>query len=195
MSTLLGLIGFSIVSSVTPGPNNVLLLASGSTFGFLRTTPHILGTALGIGAMALAVGAGLGFVIASVPAVGLAMKIVGSAYLLYLAIAIARSGAFHEAQVARPLGVGQAAALQLINPKVWVFALGAMSTFRPAELPVALGTGVVALTMMAVVIPTAALWAAGGGALGRSPAGGRGSRPVSLALAVLVAATVVSVWV
>ena len=58
MGTLIGLIGFSIVSSVTPGPNNVLLLASGSTFGFRRTAPHILGTAVGIGVMALAVGAG-----------------------------------------------------------------------------------------------------------------------------------------
>jgi threonine/homoserine/homoserine lactone efflux protein len=194
MGALLGLIGFSIVSSVTPGPNNVLLLASGSTFGFRRTTRHILGTAIGIGVMAIAVGAGLGLVVAEVPAVGVAMKVVGSAYLLYLAVAIARSGAFREADVARPLGVGQAAALQLINPKVWIFALGAMSTFRPAELPVGVGTGVVAVTMMAVVIPTAALWAAGGGAFARVLREGRSSRLVSVGLAVLVAATVISVW-
>lgn len=195
MGTLIGLIGFSIVSSVTPGPNNVLLLASGSTFGFRRTAPHILGTAVGIGAMALAVGAGLGLLIASQPAIGVAMRVVGSAYLLYLAVSIARSGAFHEAQIVRPLGLVQAAAFQLINPKVWVFALGAMSTFRPMELPIALGTGVVALTMMAVVIPTAAVWAVGGGAFARVLRGSRGSGPMSLALAVLVAATVVSVWI
>lgn len=194
MGALLGLIGFSIVSSVTPGPNNVLLLASGSAFGFRRTARHVLGTALGIGAMALAVGAGLGVIVASVPAVGVAMKLVGSAYLLYLAVAIARSGALHEAEVAKPLGVGQAAALQLVNPKVWIFALGAMSTFRPANLPVAVGTAEVAIVMMAVVIPTAALWAAGGGAFARVLSGGRAARPVSIALAVLVAATVVSVW-
>jgi threonine/homoserine/homoserine lactone efflux protein len=194
VGTLLGLIGFSIISSITPGPNNVLLLASGSTFGFRRTTPHIVGTAVGIGAMALAVGAGLGLIVASVPAVGVAMKVVGSAYLLYLAVAIARSGAFHEAAVSHPLGVAQAAALQLVNPKVWVFALGAMSAFRPPDVPVAVGTAQVAVTMMAVVIPTAALWAAGGGAVARILSGGRASRPVSVALAVLVAATVISVW-
>jgi len=195
MGALLGLIGFSLVSSVTPGPNNVLLLASGSTFGFRRTARHILGTAAGIGLMALAVGAGLGVIVASVPAVGVAMKLVGSAYLLYLAVAIARSGAFHETAIARPLGVTQAAAFQLVNPKVWIFALGAMSTFRPADLPVALGTVEVAITMMAVVIPTAALWAAGGGAFAGILSGGRAARPVSVALAVLVAATVISVWV
>jgi threonine/homoserine/homoserine lactone efflux protein len=194
VGTLLGLIGFSIISSVTPGPNNVLLLASGSAFGFRRTTPHIVGTAVGIGAMALAVGAGLGLIVASVPAVGVAMKVVGSAYLLYLAVAIARSGAFHETAVSHPLGVAQAAALQLVNPKVWVFALGAMSAFRPADVPVAVGTAQVAVTMMVVVIPTAALWAAGGGAVARILSGGPASRPLSVALAVLVAATVISVW-
>src|SRR6187549_1353096 len=118
MGWLLGLIGFSVVNAVTPGPNNVLLLASGSSFGVRATVPHILG-------------AGLGVVIAEVPAVGVAMKLVGSAYLLWLALAIARSGALHHAEVARPLGVVRAAALQVVNPKVWVFALGAMSTFRP----------------------------------------------------------------
>jgi threonine/homoserine/homoserine lactone efflux protein len=195
MGGILGLIGFSVVNAVTPGPNNVLLLASGSAFGVRRTLPHILGTALGIGAMALVVGAGLGVVVASVPAVGLAMKVAGSAYLLYLSVAIARSGMLHEAKVAKPLGVVQAAALQLVNPKVWVFALGAMSTFRPDGLPVAIGTVVVAATMMAVVVPAAGLWAAGGGAFARVFAGGRGSRAVSIVLAGLVAVTVVSVWI
>jgi threonine/homoserine/homoserine lactone efflux protein len=194
MGWLLGLIGFSVVNAVTPGPNNVLLLASGSSFGVRATVPHILGTALGIGVLALVVGAGLGVVIAEVPAVGVAMKLVGSAYLLWLALAIARSGALHHAEVARPLGVVRAAALQVVNPKVWVFALGAMSTFRPGELPVAIGTVAVAATMAAVVIPTAGLWAAGGGAFARLFSGDRTSRAVSIVLAGVVAATVVSVW-
>jgi len=195
MGWLLGLIGFSIVNAVTPGPNNVLLLASGSTFGVRATVPHIVGTALGIGALALVVGAGLGVVIAEVPAVGVAMKLVGSAYLLWLALAIARSGVLHEAEAAKPLSVVQAAALQVVNPKVWIFALGAMSTFRPSELPVAIGTVAVAATMAAVVVPTAGLWAAGGGAFTRVFSGDRTSRAVSIVLAVVVAATVVSVWI
>jgi threonine/homoserine/homoserine lactone efflux protein len=195
MGEILGLIGFSVVSSVTPGPNNVLLLASGSAFGFRRTVPHVAGTALGIGVMALAVGAGLGVIVSTAPGVALAMKIAGSAYLLYLAVAIARSGSLAEAAVAKPLGLGQAAAFQLVNPKVWVFALGAMSAFRPTGVPVALGTVVVAATMMAVVVPTSSLWAIGGGAFGRVLTDGRRSRIVSLILAALVAATVLSVWI
>src|SRR5437773_3183132 len=92
VSELVGLVGFAFVSSVTPGPNNVLLWASGATFGFRRTIRHVVGTALGLGAMALAVAAGLGVVITAIPALAVAMKLVGSAYLLYLAYQIARAG-------------------------------------------------------------------------------------------------------
>lgn len=194
MAEVVGLIGFSVVSSITPGPNNILLLASGSSFGFRRTMPHVLGTAVGIGMMALAVGAGIGVLVASVPAVAVVMKIAGSAYLLWLAVAIGRGGAVEQAHVARPLGLAQAAAFQLVNPKVWIFAVGAMSTFRPGGLPLPLGTIVVAVTMMAVVVPTAAVWAAGGRMFSRLLRDERSTRIAFLVLAVLVATTVISVW-
>ena len=195
MNELFALLGFAFVSSVTPGPNNVMLWASGATFGVRRTTRHVVGTALGIGAMALAVAAGLGTLITTVPMLGTAMKVAGSAYLLYLAWQIARSGALQAATVSRPLGVVEAASFQLVNPKAWVFALGAITTFRPAGLPIATGSLLVAAAMMLVIVPTAELWAAGGGALNGLLSGARTHRFVSLALAGIVAATVVWVWV
>jgi len=195
VSSLLALIGFSFVSSVTPGPNNVLLWASGATFGFRRTIPHIVGTALGIGAMALGAAAGIAALVTAFPPIGVAMKVAGSIYLVYLAIQIARSGALQAGVVARPLSVGAAAAFQLINPKAWIFAIGAVTTFRPVELPIVTGSLLVALTMMAVIVPSAAVWAAGGGALGQLLSGERSRRIVSLVLAALVVATVASVWV
>ena len=195
MNELLALLGFAFVSSVTPGPNNVMLWASGATFGVRRTTRHVVGTALGIGAMALAVAAGLGTLITTVPMLGTAMKVAGSAYLLYLAWQIARSGALQAATVSRPLGVVEAASFQLVNPKAWVFALGAITTFRPAGLPIATGSLLVAAAMMLVIVPTAELWAAGGGALNGLLSGARTHRFVSLALAAIVAATVVWVWI
>jgi threonine/homoserine/homoserine lactone efflux protein len=195
MNELLALLGFAFVSSVTPGPNNVMLWASGATFGVRRTTPHVVGTALGIGAMALAVAAGLGTLITTVPMLGTAMKVAGSAYLLYLAWQIARSGALQAATVSRPLGVVEAASFQLVNPKAWVFALGAITTFRPAGLPIGTGSLFVAVAMMLVIVPTAELWAAAGGALNGLLSGARTHRIVSLALAAVVAATVVWVWI
>ena len=71
MIQLLGLVGFSFVSSITPGPNNILLWASGATFGLRRTVPHVLGTAVGIGAMALAAAAGIAALLAAVPVLGI----------------------------------------------------------------------------------------------------------------------------
>ena len=195
MDHLLPLVAFSFVSSVTPGPNNVLLWASGAEFGLRRTFRHVIGTALGIGAMALAVAAGLGALIAGVPELAFAMRVAGSAYLLFLAYQIAGAHGLARADVARPLGLGQAAALQLINPKAWIFALGAVTTFRPPDLPVVAGSLVVAATMMAVIVPTAALWAGAGGAIGRLLTDERRRRAMSLVLAALVVATVVSVWI
>jgi len=192
---LAGLVAFSFVSSVTPGPNNILLWASGAEFGVRRTIRHIVGTSLGVGAMALAVAAGLGVLVANVPGVALTMKGVGSVYLLYLAWRIAGAGSLERGNVARPLGILPAASFQVINPKAWIFALGAITTFRPAGLPIATGSLVVAGTMMVVILPTAALWAGAGDALGRLIADARTRRVVSLVLAVIVAATVAYVWI
>ena len=192
----LGALIASRSSPCTPGPNNILLWASGAEFGFRRTIRHVVGTALGIGSMALAVAAGLGVLITTVPEIELAMKVAGSAYLLYLAYQIAGARALERGDVARPLGLLQAAAFQAINPKAWIFAhLRGGHAFRPAELPIVAGSLVVAATMMIVVIPSAALWAGAGGILGGLIEGERTHRIVSLVLAALLAATVVFVWI
>ncbi len=145
--------------------------------------------------MALAVAAGLGTLITTVPEVGLVMKVAGSAYLLYLAYQIACARALERGEIARPLGLFQAAAFQAVNPKAWIFALGAITTFRPTDQPILIGSFVVAITMMIVLIPSAALWAAGGGVLSRFIAGERSHRVVSLGLAAVLAATVAYVWI
>jgi threonine/homoserine/homoserine lactone efflux protein len=195
METLLALVGFSFVSSVTPGPNNVLLWASGAEFGFRATTRHVVGTALGIGSMALIVAAGLGALFTALPPMALVMKIGASLYLLYLAYQIAGARALERATLGHPLSVLQAAAFQAVNPKAWIFALGALTAFRPVGYSPFVGSALVALTMTIVVVPTAAIWAGAGGVLGRWMTGGRTQRVLSLTLAVLLAATIVFVWI
>jgi threonine/homoserine/homoserine lactone efflux protein len=195
MGGSLALVGFAFVITVSPGPNNVLLWASGASFGFVRTIPHILGTSIGVGILGLAVAGGLGVVVTAFPALALGMRIVGSIYLLYLAWRIAHSGALQEGSAARPLRLLEAAAFQLPNPKVWIFALSAITTFRPTELPIAASSLLVVATMMFVAIPTAAIWAAGGGALSPFVADERRRRRASLVLGGLVAVTVISVWI
>jgi threonine/homoserine/homoserine lactone efflux protein len=195
MTTWVALIGFSFANAMTPGPNNVLLWASGAAFGLRRTIRHVLGTAVGIGVMALAAAAGLGALVAAVPGLAIVMKLIGSTYLLYLAWQIGRSASLEAGGIGRPFGVRQATTFQLVNPKAWVFTLGAVTTFRPADLPIVTGTVLVAITMMAVVVPSSSVWAAGGGTLSRLVAGDRTGRIVSTALAGLVALTVILVWI
>ena len=195
MDRLVALLGFGFVCTVTPGPNNVLLWASGASFGLRRSWPHVLGTALGVGLMAVLVAAGLGVLVTTIPPLAFAMKVGGSVYLLYLAWQVAGAGALERTTSSRPMGLLQAIAFQVVNPKVWIFAVGAVSTFRPADVPIALGSALVVLMMMAVTIPSSALWVVGGDALDRLIERQATRRAVSLGLSLLVVATVVLVWV
>jgi threonine/homoserine/homoserine lactone efflux protein len=195
MNQLLGLAGFAFVGSITPGPNNSLLLASGSRFGFRRTAGHVAGTALGMGALVFAVAAGVGVALLAVPGMELGLQLVGSAYLLYLAARILRSQGAGRAAVDRPLGVLGGVAFQFANPKGWLFALAAASTFLPAGATPLAGGLAVAATCASVILGTAMVWAAGGAALGRLAEGGRARRVVNAALAVVLAASVAFIWV
>jgi threonine/homoserine/homoserine lactone efflux protein len=195
MNQLLGLAGFALVGSITPGPNNSLLLASGSRFGFRRTARHVAGTAVGMGALVFAVAGGVGVVLLAVPGLDLALKVAGSAYLLYLAARIATSHGTGGAVVARPLGLLGAVAFQFANPKAWLFALAAAGTFLPPGLAPVAGGLEVAATCATVILGTATVWAAGGAALRWLTDGGRAQRVVNLALALIVlAASVALIW-
>ena len=195
MRDLGALVLFALVSSGTPGPNNALLWASGLQFGFRATVPQIIGTSAGIGILAVAVAAGLGAVVTELPEVELALKLVGSFYLLFLAFQLAGGAALQRAQIARPLRVHEAAAFQFLNPKAWLFALAAVSTFRPTDLPVAIGSAIVIATMVVVVLPTASIWAAGGTALNRLTASRRAHRALNGTLALLLALSIAFIWI
>ncbi len=196
MSELWALAAFSFVSAVTPGPNNVMLWASGVQFGFRRTTPHIVGITLGVGSMVLLVATGLGVLITTVPALEIGLKVVGSVYLLYLAYQIAGGGASRRRrEVAEPLTSWQAMVFQYVNPKAWVFVLAAATTFRPTDVQVGVGVVLMAAVMMLVVVPCASVWAAAGTFLNRFLADGHRSRLFRVTLGVLLAATVLYIWI
>jgi len=194
MEQIAALVGFSLMSVITPGPNNLILWTTGTEFGFARALPHILGTAVGIGGIALASVLGVAALIAIVPGFAFGMKLVGSIYLLYLAWQVAGADALSRASGTRPLTLAQGAAFQLVNPKAWTFALSAVTTFRPASLSSLAGGAVVALVMIVVIVPASSVWALGGGLLGRSLSDDRSRRIVSRIMAVMLAATVVSIW-
>jgi threonine/homoserine/homoserine lactone efflux protein len=129
---LSGLILFAFVASMTPGPNNMMLLASGVNFGFRRTLPHMLGITIGFGVMIVLAGLGAGQVFGRWPWLYNVLKVVSIGYLLWLAWKIASAGSVAGAEGnadARPMTFLQAAAFQWVNPKGWTSSLSAISAY------------------------------------------------------------------
>jgi threonine/homoserine/homoserine lactone efflux protein len=157
---LLALITYAFVTSVTPGPNNFMLLASGVNFGFRRTVPHILGIGAGFLMLLLAIGLGLGALLVAFPQLHLALKIAGGAYLLYLAyrIAMSRSLSARDGSDARPMTFLEAAAFQWVNPKAWMIAVTGMAVYTDPVSPV-VSVLVVAGVFAAVNLPSVSSWA------------------------------------
>ncbi|WP_374352124.1 LysE family translocator [Chitinimonas sp.] len=158
-TTLLSLALFAGVSSITPGPNNLMLLASGVNFGWKRTVPHILGISTGFALLLFAVGMGLGSLFVRWHWLQSLLHWGSMAYLIYLAWQIAGAGAVGEVSgQARPMRWRDAALFQWVNPKCWIMALGAFSAYVPAGagwMAILLAT----LVFAAINLPCVSCWA------------------------------------
>ena len=155
-ATLLALAGFAFVTSITPGPNNLMLLASGTHFGWRRSLPHLLGISFGFGVMLALVGLGLGEAFTRLPWLHEVLKWVSLAYLLYLAVRVATAAppsATGHNDSRRPMSFTAAALFQAVNPKAWAMALTAVTAY--SELGVAAMTAV----FVAVNLPCCGSWA------------------------------------
>lgn len=164
MSFLLAFAMFSFVMSGTPGPNNIMLLASGAQFGFRRTLPHMIGIGLGMVTLISATLLGLGALFVLYPPLYLVLKWVGGAYLLWLAWKIASAPVSNETGnekngQAKPMTWWQAALFQFVNPKGWMMAISAVSTFTlQGDLYVQSGIWIL-LVFALVNLPTISVWA------------------------------------
>jgi threonine/homoserine/homoserine lactone efflux protein len=167
MEALLPFLGFAVVATTTPGPNNLMVLTSGANFGVLRTIPHIVGIAIGFPILVLVVGLGVGMVFEAYPVVHTILKYVAFAYLLWLAWQIARSER-PDAKGARPhpLTFLQAVAFQWVNPKAWAMILGAMALFTASDgSSHVLQVAVMALIFGVLCLPNGVVWALFGRAI------------------------------
>ena len=190
VDAFLALLVYAFVTSVTPGPNNLMLLASGVNFGFVPTIPHMLGISGGFLALLLAVGFGLGAVLTAFPSLHLVLKIAGGLYLLYLAwrIAMSRSLAKDGETKGRPMTFLEAAAFQWVNPKAWVMAVSGMAIYTNAEAPF-LSVVLISVAFAAVNLPSVSTWAGFGTALRGFLADPVRLKWFNIAMGVLLAAT------
>lgn len=154
---LSALILFAFVSSATPGPNNLMLMASGANYGFTRSIPHMLGISIGFSMMIVLVGAGLSQIFDTYPISHMILKIISVGYLSYLAWKIATAAPIKRNMSERkPMTFLQAAAFQWVNPKAWAMALTALSVYAPGQTLAAFA--VVGLVFGLVNLPSITLW-------------------------------------
>lgn len=197
--------GFAVAMSATPGPNNVMVASSGATYGFARTVPHLMGVSAGFAIMVAAVALGAGEILHAHPIIHEALKWIGAAYLLWLAWRIAtatpntkgadEAGTARAKRRGRPLNFLEAALFQWVNPKAWVIALGAVATYTTTGGAVMGQALVLALIFFVVCIPTTALWTAIGAGTARLLRTERALRGFNWAMAILLAASLATLFV
>lgn len=186
------LLTFAFVTVITPGPNNLMLMASGANFGFRRTVPHMLGIGLGMPIMVILVGIGVMQLFDRFPASYTVLKVLSVVYLLWLAWKIANAAQPRAGATAgKPLTFLQAAAFQWVNPKAWTMALSAITLYAASrDLPAVLW---VAGTYVAVSCISTTSWTVLGQQLSRFLKTPRTLRMFNLIMAGLLVATLVPV--
>lgn len=194
-ASILPLVLFVAVATGTPGGATTLATASGARFGFTRSIPLVLGIAIGLALLAGVAALGLGSLLLAMPALQNVVKAIGSAYLLWLAWRIARSGPPNAGDgPARPVTLVNGILLLWLNPKGWAMTVGAAASFAlladgPHRLAILLGT---AFGLAACV--SLALWCALGALLARLLRTPRHWRMLNFAMAVLLALSIIPTW-
>jgi len=158
MTELLPLMTYCFVMSSTPGPNNIMLTASGANFGYRGTLPQILGINVGGFVQTYVTCLGLGALFVAWPMLQVSLRVAGALYLLVLAWKLT-GASVGEAQMPRPVSFAQSAAFQAINPKSWIKAITLASVFMPAGMNAALGALVVSVIGLVIGFPCISLWA------------------------------------
>ena len=153
------------VMSITPGPNNVMVTASGAAFGYRATLPHVVGIALGAALQMVLVALGIGLVFQRFPMLHTVLALGGAAYLVYLAWRLLNAGEVSKTAVRRPFTIWQAMLFQAINPKAWVIAITTAAVFIPRDTSLPRLIAVIGGTFIAVNIPCVSAWALFGSSL------------------------------
>ena len=190
LTLFIGLVGFAFASSITPGPNNLMLMASGANYGLRRTVPHMLGVSLGHAFMVFMIGVVLLRVFEAYPVINTILKVAGSAYMIWLAWKIANAVPPEAGDVTgKPFTFLQAAAFQWVNPKAWIMGITSISVYAPPSMGVVGGAAIVAVIFCAVNFPSVTLWAWMGVQLRRWLGTAHRLRVFNITMAVLLVAS------
>ncbi|AJZ91472.1 alcohol dehydrogenase [Klebsiella michiganensis] len=197
LTLFLSMLGFLWVAAITPGPNNTLLTASGANYGFFRSLPLMIGIMLGMQCILVLVAFGVGSLILLYPALHLILKIAGSVYLLWLAwkIGTAKYERLEtDAAPPSPVPFWQGGLLQVINPKAWLMALGAVASFSLAGAAYLHSVAMISVGIALVNIVAGVIWIAFGSLIGLLLRSRRSWAIFNVSMGVLTAACVLLIW-
>lgn len=188
LDQLLPLVALAFVGSFTPGPNNTIATLTAANHGFRAVLPHLVGVPFGFATMLVAGATGIAALLLARPMVAQAIKWAGVAYLLLIALQIARAGSPGERSSLRPLTFWQSVAFQYANPKGWMLAVATAGSFMTIR-PTAATTAVIVAVWAVAALASLALWASVGSALRTYLAEGARLRRFTLAMGLLLGGT------
>lgn len=189
------LLMFCVVMSFTPGPNNLMATSSGLTHGVRRTVPLILGVMAGFLLLMAVAAAGVGALLLADPRAGLALRLLGAGYMLWMAWKLWTSRPALELETRPPLRAWHGAVLQVVNPKAWMMAVAAISIYVAPTRNFGFGLGAVTLLIEAFSFASMMTWAAFGAGLRAALGGPERVRRVNQGMAVLAALTAALIFV
>lgn len=179
------------IGAITPGPNNLMLAASGMNYGYRRTVPHMLGIGIGFCSLLLLCMLGAGAVFEAFPVLKLVMKVIATVFMVYLAYKIAMAGRVElDEDKSKPLTFLQAAAFQYVNPKSWVVGLLAVATLLPDGVSTAEKSVIIVITVLITASVSVNVWALSGKAMARLFTKRQYRKIINAILALLLLATI-----
>ena len=191
----LSLLAFVFAATASPGGATTLVAASGARFGYLRSVPLMAGICIGMGSLTATLSLGLGALIGTVGALEVGLKILGTAYLLYLAWVIGRQGAPKAGTASEnPIGFLQGFALVWVNPKVWTLGMAASSAYLGLTLEPWLDAVVIAAAFVGVGTVSASLWCWLGAKLGQMLRSETQWRAVNIGFGALLVLSILPIW-
>jgi len=194
LTMLLSITTFTLSTVMTPGPNNIMLLSSGLTFGYKKTLPHIFGVMFGFAFMVVLVGLGMGVVFEQYPFIFSVLKVIGILYLFWMAYKIATSAQGYEVESSKkskPFTFFQAAAFQWVNPKAWIMAITAISVFVTSKEQSLTQVFIIAFIYLLSGVISTNSWALGGVLLKKVIKNEKSVKRFNIAMAILLVASII----
>ena len=192
---IVGYMIFALVTSITPGPNNYLLFSYGKTYGFKDSSRLMVGILLGFFILLYTAGYGIAELITNSSTLGIALKVVSSIWLFYLAIVLSKLNSDTLENSDAKVGFYHGLFMQFVNPKAWIMAITGASAFLPHYENIHLNVFVFAITFGLIGIPCMISWIAFGGWISKMLKSEKANRFIGLSLFVLMNISIVMIWI